>query len=162
MSHCVNQAYNFETTLIRSAWTTLNGNLVSLGWHIPFQSDNTNTHPVMAPACTNAPMSTRQRWGSSLFTFYSPLKDTDLYQGWPALCVPSLSPPICHWVRERLLMLLKGQREERQRCSVCLRLSRWLQTLPIHHCLPQATSFCLPFHQWIADPPGRTYTVELC
>lgn len=59
-----------------------------------------------------------------LFTLYSPLKDTDLYQDWPALCVPPSSPPICHWVMERLLMLLKGQQHQRE-------MQRMLNTKPM-------------------------------
>lgn len=132
MLNCVKQLYNFETTVIRCARTASSGSLISPCWHIPFLPDNTNTHSVMH----------HQRWGSSLFTLYSPLKDTDLYQGWPALCVPPLSPPICHWVMERLLMLLKGQWEERE-------MQRMLNSKPMgpgtpHPSLSAPTNLFLP------------------
>lgn len=42
----------------------------------------------------------------------------------------------------------------RKRHSVCLTLSQWFQTPPIHHCLPWATSTRLPVHHWIVGPPG--------
>ena len=113
--------------------------------------------------CTNAPMYTWQRWGSlMLFTLHSPLKDTDLYQRWPALCVPPSSPPICHWVMERLLILLKGQQDKRE-------MQRMLNTKPMapdtpHPSLSALSSLFLP-----AIPPlncrlSRSYLhiVELC
>lgn len=40
----------------------------------------------------------------------------------------------------------------RKRHSLCLTLSQWFQTPPIHHCLPWATSLRLPFQRWIAGP----------
>lgn len=48
---------------------------------------------------------------------------------------------------------LKGTRM-RKRHSLCLTLSQWFQTLPIHLCLPWATSLRLPFRRWIVGPPG--------
>lgn len=56
---------NLQPTLITSIWTTLSGSLISLRWHFLLQSHNTNTPRGCAPACTDAPMSTRQRRGSS-------------------------------------------------------------------------------------------------
>lgn len=98
-----------------------------------------------------------------LFTLYSPLKDTDLYQGWPALCVPPSSTPISHWVMERLLMLLKGQQDKRE-------MQRMLNTKPMtpdtpHPSLsaPEQTLF-LPAIPPLNCRPSRSYLhiVELC
>lgn len=124
---------------IRPTWTTLKRSLTTPD----FNCHSTNTQPDTHLNAQIFPSPhDKDRDYLMLFTLWSPLKDTDLYQGCPVLFVPPSSPPICHCVMERLLMLLKGQRDEWEKCSVCLTLSRWLQTLPIHHCLPWATSFC--------------------
>lgn len=110
------------------------------------------------------------RWGSARGV-YSP--------GWPseghgplsgrrsALSRSLLSlPPTCHWVMERLWRLLKGQRDSKKRRGVCLTLSQWLQTPPIHHCLlPPPTPPLQPPLAWPLSLPSlcrSLRTLELC
>ena len=52
---------NLQPTLITSIRTTVSGSPISLSWHFLLQSHNTNTHRGCTAACTDAPMSTRQK-----------------------------------------------------------------------------------------------------
>lgn len=143
---CINLSSTWYT------WTSLMGGLISLSWHLPFLSPNkrTDAHQhIQELPCPH------DKGGDQLvvFTLCSPLKDTKLYLLTPALCVTAVllfNMPLTCWCS------LKGTRM-RTRCSVCLTLSQWLQTPSIHHCLPGATSFFLPFQDWIGGPPGCTY-----
>lgn len=72
------------------------------------------------------------------------------FQGQRALSAP---PPTRHWVMEHSLMFVKGHQDEKETQRM-LNTKPMVPDTPIHHCLPWATSFRLPFHHWIVGPPG--------
>lgn len=94
VSHCVDQILNPQPTLVqvRSTWATLSGRLISLSRHFRVLSRNTNTLTEAHEHAQTLPSPhDKGEDHLMLFTLCSPLKDTDLYQGWPALC-PTFLP----------------------------------------------------------------------
>lgn len=102
-----------------------------------------------APAYTSAPESTPQRWAPSPWCLLFVLT----FQGQRALSAHRPPRPTRHWVMEHLLMFVKGHQDEKETQRL-LNTKPMVSDAPIHHCLPWATSFRLPFHHWIVRPPG--------
>lgn len=97
-----------------------------------------------------------------LFTLYSPLKDADLYRGWPALHpthLPFNMPPSYGAAADAPQRASGGERE---RQGVCLTLRQWLSTHPIHHCLPLVTSFRCYSTTELQTPEAVITMVDLC
>lgn len=122
---------------LRQPWTGLIGSQVGFCWH-PHTDVRQHTQVLQSP---------RHKGEDHPRGVYSWFLT---FQGQRAL---SALPPTRHWVMEHLLMFVKGHQDEKETQRM-LNTKPMVPDTPIHHCLPWATSFRLPFHHWIVGPPG--------
>ena len=135
-------ALGFGWIKIRLTWTSMSGSPISLGGHFPSLSH------TRACTCMQKTLPCLHDKGriASFCLLFTHLSRTQTFIRADQRCV-SHFPPIQYATElwSPSWCSLKGGRT-RERCSGRLTLSQWLQTLPIHHCWPRATSFLLPLH----------------